>query len=148
MENCKEFVTLIATNCYMVSDEARKQIDVIKYRWPIGSFLYLTASMLDIQLSVYMCARFQSNPRELHNKTEKRILMYLKGTINVGLWHPCNSKINLNGFLDFDFASCKLDWKIISGICHLLGSSFISWNNTKQICVYCNWGIVVLKLYG
>ena len=32
----------------------------------IGSLLYLTASRPDIMFSVYMCARFQANPKETH----------------------------------------------------------------------------------
>jgi len=62
------------------------------------------------------------------------ILKYLKGTTNVGLCYPSNSKINLSGFLDSNFAGCKLDRKSTSGIYHLLGSSLISWNRkTKHV---------------
>jgi len=62
MEDCKEVVTLIATNCLMDADEARNQVDSTKYNGSIGSLLYLTASRLDIQFGVCLCARFQSNP--------------------------------------------------------------------------------------
>jgi len=105
----------------MDSDEARKQIDATKYRGLIGSLLYLTTSRPDIQVSVCMCVRFQSNPKESHYKAPKRFLKYLKGTINVGLWYSVNSKKNLSGFSYSDFASCKLHRKSTSGICNLLG---------------------------
>jgi len=42
---------------------------------------------------------------------------------------------NLVGYSDSDFVGCKLDRKSTSGTCHLLGSSLISWHNTKQACV-------------
>jgi len=65
----------------------------------------------------------------------KRILKYLKGTKNVGLWYPNEATLNLKGYSDSDFAGCKLDKKSTSGTCHLLGASLISWNSKKQACV-------------
>jgi len=134
MEDCKEAVTPIATNCFMDADEASQPVDSTKYRGLIGSLLYLTTSRPDIQFGVCLCARFQANPKESHFKAAKRILKYLKGT-NVGLWYPCDSNINLSGFSDSDYVGCKLDRKNTSGTCHLLGSSLISWNSKKQACV-------------
>jgi len=56
----------------------------------------------------------------------KRIIKYLKGTTNVGLWYPKGTSLNLIGFSDSDFARCKLDRKCTSETCHLLGSSLVS----------------------
>ena len=56
----------------------------------------------------------------------KRILKYLKGTIEVGLWHPSDVTLNIVGYFDSDFVGCKVDRKSTSGTCHLLGSSLIS----------------------
>ena len=80
----------------------------------------------------YLCARFQSCPKESHLKAANRILKYLKGTTSMGLWYPSHSPIHLVGYSDSDFASCKLDRKSTSGTCHLLGSSLISWHSKKQ----------------
>jgi len=101
----------------------------------IGSLLYLTSSRLDIMLSVCLCARYQSNPKESHLTAAKRIIEYLKGTTNVGLWYPKGMSLNLIGFLDSNFAGYKLDRKSTSGTCHLLGSSLVSWNCKKQACI-------------
>ena len=131
MEDCKEDVTPIATNCLMDTDEVG-QVDSTKYRGLIGSLLYLTASRPDIQFGVCLCVRFQSNLKESHFKAVKRILKYLKGTINVGLWYPNESNIFLSGFSDYDYTGYKLDKKSTSGTCHLLGSSLISWNSKNK----------------
>ena len=101
----------------------------------IVSLLYLTTSRPDIQFGVCLCVRFQANPKESHFEAAKRIIKYLKGTTNVGLWYPCDSNITLSGFSDLDYRGCKLDRKSTSGTCHLLGSSLISWNSKKQACV-------------
>jgi len=81
------------------------------------------------------CARFQSNPKESHFTAAKRILKYLQGTTNVGLWYPSEVSLNLVGYSDSDFAGCKIDRKSTCGTCHLLGSSLISWHIKKQACV-------------
>jgi len=135
MENYKEISTPMATNCYLDSDEKGTHVDQTKYRGLIGSLLYLSASRPDIMFSVCLCARFQSNPKESHFTTAKRILKYLQGTIIVGLWYPSEVSLDLVGYSDSDFAGCKIDRKSTSGTCHLLGSSLISWHSKKQACV-------------
>jgi hypothetical protein len=45
-----------------------------------GSLLYLCASRPDIMLTVCMCARFQSDPKECNLVAAKRILRYLVHT--------------------------------------------------------------------
>jgi len=64
-----------------------------------------------------------------------RILKYLKGTIDVGLWYPSEVSLNLIAYFNSDFVWCEIDRKSTSGTCHLLGSSFISWHTKKQACV-------------
>jgi len=110
-------------------------VDQSKYRGLIGSLLYLIASRPGIMFVVCLCARYQSDPKESHYKASKRILKYLQGTKDVGLWYPNNVSLNMTGFSDSDFASCNVDRKITSGTCHMLGSSLISWHCKKQACV-------------
>jgi len=85
MENCKEASTPIVTRCSLDTDENGTNYDQTRYRALIGSLLYLTANRPDIMFSVCLCARFQAKPKESHYMAAKRILKYLKGTIDVGL---------------------------------------------------------------
>ena len=101
----------------------------------IGSLLYLTASRSDIMFVVCLCARFQSNPKESHLKAVKRILKYIKGTLNLGLWYGRESKFDLVGFTDADFAGNRVDRKSTSGTCQFLGGSLVSWSSRKQTFV-------------
>jgi len=99
---------------------------------------------------------FPIAPKESHFNVDKRILKYLQGTKEVGLWFSGNISLSLIGYSDSDFAGCKIDRKSTSGTCHLLGSSLISWQCKKQACValsiveaeYIVVGVVVLKPYG
>ena len=131
MKKYKETSTPMATSTYLDLDEKGKSVDESRYRGMIGSLLYLIASRLDIMLRVCLCARYQANPMESHLIVVKRIIKYLKGTTNVGLWYLKGTSLNLTGFLNSYFASCKLDWKNTNGTCHLLGSSLVSWNCKK-----------------
>ncbi|KAK2390888.1 putative mitochondrial protein [Trifolium repens] len=132
MENCKEIATPMSTSTYVDQDESGKPIDITKYRGMIGSLLYLTASRPDIMFSVCLCARFQANPKESHLSSVKRIMKYLKGTTNVGLWYPKGSTCDLVGYSDSDYAGCKTDRKSTSGTCHILGNSLVSWSCKKK----------------
>jgi hypothetical protein len=98
----------------------------------IGSLLYLCASRPDIMLSVCMCARFQSDPRECHLVDVKRILRYLVATPCFGIWYPKGSTFDLIGYSDSDYAGCKVDRKSTSGTCQFLGRSLVSWSSKKQ----------------
>ena len=53
----------------------------------IGSILYVTASRPDVMQAVGQVARFQAAPKESHIIDVKRIIQYLKGTEEYGLWY-------------------------------------------------------------
>ncbi|GKG59128.1 hypothetical protein Tco_0602837, partial [Tanacetum coccineum] len=54
-------------------DLAGKLVNDTLYRGMIGSLMYLTATRPDIQFSIVLCARYQSNPKESHLTAMKRI---------------------------------------------------------------------------
>jgi hypothetical protein len=101
----------------------------------IGSLLYLTATRLDIQFSVCLCAPFQASPRTSHRQVVKRIFSYLRHTPDFGLWYSASSSLALHCFLDVDFVGCRLDRKSTSGTCQFLGYSLMSWSSRKQSSV-------------
>jgi hypothetical protein len=98
----------------------------------IGSLLYLTAMRPDIQFSVCLCARSQVSPRTSHRQAVKQIFRYLRYTPELGLWYSASSSLSLLGFLDADFAGCRVDRKSTTGTCQFLGSSLVSWSSRKQ----------------
>ncbi|WVZ83062.1 hypothetical protein U9M48_030245 [Paspalum notatum var. saurae] len=101
----------------------------------IGSLLYLTATRLDIQFAVCLCARYHASPRTSHRQAVKRIFRYLKFTPELGLWYSSGSSLSLRGFSDADHAGCWIDHKSTSGTCQLLGTSLVSWSSCKQASV-------------
>jgi hypothetical protein len=56
-------------------------------------------------LSVCMCARFYANPKEVHLRAVKKIIMrYLVYTPKFGLWYPKGSTFDLIRYSDADYA--------------------------------------------
>jgi hypothetical protein len=77
MKDAKPAKTPMGTDGHLDLNKGGKSIDQKAYRSMIGSLLYLCASRPDIMLTVCMCDRFQSDPKECHLLAVKRILRYL-----------------------------------------------------------------------
>ncbi|KAJ9566192.1 hypothetical protein OSB04_002158 [Centaurea solstitialis] len=135
MTDCSPIKTPMPTGNLLGPDLAGKPVDQKIYRSMIGSLLYLTATRPDIMFATCFCARFQANPKESQLAAVKRILRYLKGTPELGLWYPKDSSFELISFTDSDYGGCKLDRKSTSGSCQFLGDKLVSWTSKKQNCV-------------
>jgi hypothetical protein len=114
MGNAKSIKTPMATTGHFDLDEGGTIVDQKLFRSIIGSLLYITAYRVDVMFSICMCARFQASSREVHLKVAKRILRYLKHTLNIGLWYPEGAQFELIGYSDSDYVGCKVDRKSTS----------------------------------
>ena len=99
----------MSSSCKLHESEGGQSVDQKFYRRMIDLLLYLTASRLDISFSVGMCARFQSNPKEIHHQATKRIFKYLECTQHLGLWYSKSSLFELV----------------------ILGGNLVSWSSQK-----------------
>jgi hypothetical protein len=135
MKDAKPAKTPMGTDEHVDLNKVGKSVDQKAYRSMIGSLLYLCASRSDIMLSVCMCARYQSDPKECHLVAVKRILRYLVSTPCFGIWYPKGSTFDLIGYSDSDYAGCKVDRKSTLGTCQFLGRSLVSWSSKKQTFV-------------
>jgi hypothetical protein len=88
MKDAKPAKTPMGTDGHVDINKGGKSVDQKAYWSMIGSLLYLCASRLNIMLSVCMCARYQSDPRECHLVAVKRILRHLVATPCFGIWYP------------------------------------------------------------
>ncbi|KAG7564434.1 Ribonuclease H-like superfamily [Arabidopsis suecica] len=123
MDKCKEAKTPMSTSLKLSRDENGTDVDVKTYRGMIGSLLYLTTSRPDLCLSVGVCARYQAKPKQSHLEAVKRILKYVRGTVELGIWYSRNSNQNLVGYCDADYAGNLLwmkqmlsDYRLDSGV--------------------------------
>ncbi|XP_050908047.1 secreted RxLR effector protein 161-like [Lathyrus oleraceus] len=91
--------------------------------------------MADILFSVCLHARFQSDPRESHLTTVKRIFRYLKGTTNLDSIYRKSKEYKLVGYCDVDYAGDKLERKRTSGSYQFLSDNLISWSNKRRSAI-------------
>ena len=132
MEDSTPAKNPMATATKLDQDKSGKKVDITHYRGMIGSLLYLTASHSDIMFSTCLCARFQADPKESHLIAVKGIFRYLKGTPNLGVWYPKDTRFVLIGYTDSDYAGCKIDRKSTSGNCQFLGRRLLLWFSKKH----------------
>ncbi|XP_070023046.1 secreted RxLR effector protein 161-like [Nicotiana sylvestris] len=72
------------------------------------------------------------DPNSTHLKVARRILRYLKGTIDFGLFYSSYSDFNLMEFCDSDYGGAIDDRKSTIGFVFFLDDSVISWSLKKQ----------------
>jgi hypothetical protein len=71
-------------------------------------------------------------PRELHRKSTKRILRYVKGTPRFGIFYAADCPLSLIGYTDSDWARDGTDRKSTSGYVFNFGSGPFYWSSKKQ----------------
>jgi hypothetical protein len=132
MDKAKPIKTPMTTNGHLDLHMGGMSVDQKVYRSMIGSLLYLCASRPDIMLSVCMCARFWTAPKDCHLRAVKRIMRYLVLTPCLVLWYHRGAHFELVGYFDADYAGCKVDRKSTSGTCQFLGRSLVCSSSKKQ----------------
>jgi len=81
------------------------EVDATLYRQLVGKLLYMTHTHPDLSFDVGLIYRFIQNPQEIHWKETKRILHYVRGTIQFGIHYSVEASPLLVGFTDSDWAS-------------------------------------------
>ncbi len=105
------------------------------YRSLIGRLIYVTHSRPNISFSVGVLSRFMHNPSKLHFGAAKRVLRYLAGTKDYGIWFQKAQSFILRGYCDSDWAGSLEDRRSTTGSCFLLGAAVVSWSSKKQATV-------------
>ena len=101
---CKAMTTPMASNMNLLSDASSYTVDATMYRRMIGSLMYLTNMRPDIFFVMNTLSQFLTDLRHVHLIAAKHILRYLKGTIEYGIKYDMDHKINLEGYVDLDWA--------------------------------------------
>ena len=132
LDSKKHTSTPMSSSSKLSIDANGVDVDPTLYRSMIGSLLYLTASRPDIAFSVGVCARCQAAPKESRLTAVKRIIRYVNGTSEYGIWYSKDSNECLAGYSDADWAGCIDDRKSTSSGCFYLGNNLVSWMSKKQ----------------
>ena len=111
--------------------------DVQLYKSAIGALTYVMSSTRpDLCASVGALARFSDNPTKEHWTAVKRILRYLRKTVDYGIQFggkkETEKKVELKAFCDASWAGDIESRKSTSGFLIQLCDGPISWKNKRQ----------------
>ncbi len=87
MESSKEMATPVESYLKLKEKERKLLKDARKF-WPlVGSLIYLTITRLEIAYFVSVISQFLHNPRIPYLDATKRVLRYVKGSLDYGLMY-------------------------------------------------------------
>ncbi|GJS72638.1 ribonuclease H-like domain-containing protein [Tanacetum coccineum] len=78
------------------------------------------------------------DPREPHQTALKRILRYVRGTLDYGLQLFFASPLSLIGYSDADWVGCPTTRRSTSGHCVFFGNNLLSWLSKRQATLSCS----------
>ena len=142
MTQCKRKKNPMEANTVLTSEDCpqtpAEQMEMSKYpyREGIGCVMYaMVGTRPDIAFTVGSLSRFVSNPGLAHWKAFRRLLRYLKETVNEGIMFYRDSDSRLNAYVDADWAGDVDERKSTTGLICKFGTSPIYWKSKKQACV-------------
>lgn len=117
-------------------DEYGKCVNPTDYKSLVGGLRYLVHTRPDIAYAVGIVSRYMEKPNVMHLNAVKRILRYVRGTIDFGLIYSREQgSYLLSGFSDSDLAGNLDDRKSTAGLAFYLNDSLITRVSQKQRCV-------------
>ncbi|KAL7371770.1 hypothetical protein ABVT39_004778 [Epinephelus coioides] len=105
MNNANPIATPADANVKLKKDDGvSKPVNPSTYQSMVGSLLYAAmATQPDIAQAVSVVSKFNANPNAAHLTAVKRILQYLKCTVNLALKYEQSESGTLIGFSDADW---------------------------------------------
>ncbi|CAM8901338.1 unnamed protein product [Rhodiola kirilowii] len=108
---------------------------LLQYYQVISCLLYaMTSTRHDIAYVVGKLSRYTSNSSTHHWEAIRRVLKYLRGTMNYSLVYAGFPSV-LEGYTDASWITNLEDHFSTSGWVFLLGGGVISWASKKQTCI-------------
>jgi hypothetical protein len=108
-----------------------------EYASIVGMLMYLAANTRpDIAYAVHQAARYTHNPRASHAVAIKRILRYIKGTKDKGIYFTPDGTEKIDCYVDSDFAglfSVEDKQQPISAVLHRIRYSVLWGTNSLRI---------------
>ncbi|XP_019108082.1 uncharacterized mitochondrial protein AtMg00810-like [Beta vulgaris subsp. vulgaris] len=132
MSSCNPCATPVDTKAKLSASNGPPMQDPTLYRQLASALQYLTFTRPDITYAVQQVCLFMHDPREPHYHALKRILRYLKGTLEYGMHYTCTPASELLSYTDADWGGCPDSRRSTSGYCAFLGDNLISWSSKRQ----------------
>ena len=122
-------------NVKLYEDQGDLLYNPKRYRCLVSKLNYLTITFPDISFAVSVLSQCMKDPCLPHWETVIRIVRYLKAHLGCSLLYKANSHLQVETYIDVDWAGSPSDRKSTIGYCTFLGGSLITWKSQKQIVV-------------
>ncbi|KAL0641339.1 hypothetical protein Bca4012_103089 [Brassica carinata] len=105
-------------------EDSKPYQDPKLYRKLVGKLIYLTITRPDICFAVNQVSQHMQVPKEHHWRMVERILMYLNGSPDQGVWMGCNGSTEVVGYCDADWAVIEQTGDQPQAIAHSLEATW------------------------
>ncbi len=103
------------------------RIDQHEYQQAIGSLMYAAIhTRPDIAFALNRLSQYLSDSAEHHGHALKKLMRYVRSTIDLGITYGVSGSMELVGYSDSDYASDRLDRKSILAYIYMLGGGPVS----------------------
>ncbi|MCO5605894.1 hypothetical protein L7F22_060080 [Adiantum nelumboides] len=132
MADCKPISTPLDQNLKLRFDEGEVLDDATMYRRIVGSFIYMTILRLDLSYAVGLVSEFMQLPRKPHLDAVRRILRYVRATLDYALFYDASTQVQVHGYTDSDWVGSISDRRSTSGYMFSFGSAVVTRSSKKQ----------------
>ncbi|CAH9123451.1 unnamed protein product, partial [Cuscuta epithymum] len=132
MSACNGVSTPLASTAKLSLTSGQPLDDPEEYRSVVGSLQYLALTRPDVSYAVNKLSQFLHRPTTEHWEATKRVLRYLRHTVDHGLLLRRSSALSLHAYSDADWAGNPDDYTSTGAFVIFLGPNAISWSSRKQ----------------
>ena len=126
MENINSVHNPIVPGCKLSKDENGVHVDETLFKQMVGCLMYLTTTRLDLMFAISLISWYMAKPTELHLMAAKRILRYLKGTIELEVFYKKGGCEGLVAYADSNYTGDIEDIKSTSCYVFMLGFGVVA----------------------
>jgi hypothetical protein len=144
MQDCKPSTTSMSKgeiNALTAGDTGGKKLDkngYALYRQIVSKFMYaMIGSRPDLAYPLSVLGRYAASPDTYHMALAKRVLAYVKATINYRLHYSRGSGKSttiLTGWVDSDYANSD-NRKSTTGLCFFVENTLVYWCSKRQVTI-------------
>jgi hypothetical protein len=102
-----------------------------RYVQIVGSLIYMMITRPDLNYTVGVESQFMQVPRKPHLDGVKHTLHYVSAIANYGIFYEASTKLQVDGYIDVDWASSISDRRSTSGFMFSFGSATVTWSSKK-----------------
>jgi len=136
MKECNAVKTPMDIHTKFENCEESKKADVLVYQELLGRLMYLSVhTRPDLSFALSCLSQFNNDPKEMHMNALKRILRYLKGTVDNRLeYKRRNPGVRVKCESDASWDRTQ-DAKSFTGLLLYVNGNLIHWRSRKQSIV-------------